>query len=45
MNYADKLERASLLLKRNQLSGEVRYSLLPFMNNYACELMEPEERK
>ena len=33
--YTEKLIRASLLLKKNELTGDIRYSLLPFMNKYA----------
>lgn len=43
--YAEKLLRASLLLKRNELSSDIRYTLLPFMNKYAEELMDINEKQ
>ena len=46
MLHAERLLKASLLIKRNDLSGDiVKYTLLPFMNRYAEELMEEKERK
>lgn len=33
--YAEKLLRASLLVKKSGSSGEIRYTLFPFMNQYA----------
>ena len=45
IKLADMLLVASLLLKRNQIGGEIRYQLLPFMNRYAEELLELEEKK
>ena len=45
LECADKLLIASLLIKKNPIGGEIRYQLLPFMNRYAEELMESEEKK
>lgn len=41
--YTNKLCRASLLLKKTELNGLIKYSLLPFMNNYAYEGMREFE--
>ena len=40
--YSELLLRASLLVKKSQ--PEIRYTLLPFMNKYAEDLMDDEEK-
>jgi hypothetical protein len=40
---AEKLLRSSLLVKKNGENGENRYSLFPFMNQYAESLMNEED--
>jgi len=45
LSLAERLLRASLLVKKPQSSGENRFTLLPFMNSYAEKLMEASLKK
>ncbi|CDW83802.1 nb-arc domain protein [Stylonychia lemnae] len=44
MKLAEKLLRASLLVKKSGSNGEIRYTLFPFMNQYAVQLMDEETK-
>ena len=44
MMLAEKLLRASLLVKKMGSNNEVRYTLFPFMNQYAVKLMDEDTR-
>ncbi len=44
LSLAEKLLRASLLVKKNIPNRENIYSLFPFMNQYAVSLMSEEDR-
>lgn len=41
---AEKLLRSSLLVKKNGSNNEIRYTLFPFMNQYAVQLMDDDSK-
>jgi len=44
--YTERLLRASLLVKRPEtVERSTRYTMLPFMNKYACELLKVKEKR
>ena len=45
LKLAERLLRASLLVKKSYENGMNSYTLLPFMNQYAENIMEPLKKK